>query len=91
MKLPLIAADKANHILYGAAASLATHAGARLVVQTPVLTALGAAAGTALFLAVGKELYDRRRPQTHTSDWRDALATALGGVAACAAVALGRV
>lgn len=89
MGLPLIAQDKANHVIYGALASITTHCIARLVVQTPAPAAVAAAAGVAIAVAVGKELVDRRRPEAHTPDWRDAAATAAGGLVACVALALG--
>lgn len=88
MKLPLIAQDKANHTIYGAAvaavlAILACLSGA------PVL---GAAIGAALAaLAVGrlKEWLDKRAndkaeaagmPLPHSVEKADMLATAAGGL-----------
>ena len=30
--------------------------------------------------AVTKEIYDYRHPESHTADWKDAVATTLGGL-----------
>lgn len=91
MGLPVIAEDKANHAIYGAAVAVVAHLAVRLVVQTSAPIASVAALGTVAAVAIGKELADRSHPASHTSDWRDALATFAGGLAACATLALGSV
>ena len=49
-----------------------------------VLFAIGQLFGYGLFLAVlgaiTKEIYDYFHPDTHTADWKDAVATILGGL-----------
>ena len=86
MKLPTLAVDTANHVVYGAAIALAA---------TLAATALGqpatAIAGVAvLAFAAGKEAADyilaRRaaregRPPTHRVEWADLLGTLAGGLA----------
>ena len=49
-----------------------------------VLFAIGQLFGYGLFLAVlgaiTKEIYDYLHPESHTADWKDAVATTLGGL-----------
>ncbi len=75
--LPLIPHDKANHIAYGAGASLA---GALAAVPAGQPLWLGALAVAVLF-AVGKEVYDRASKRG-TPDVLDAVATVAGALPA---------
>jgi hypothetical protein len=68
MNLPMLPADKANHVVYGAAITLVG-----LVINPVVGAAL------CVLLAVGKEVYDRKHGGT--VDPMDVVATAAGGVA----------
>ena len=79
MNLPMLAVDKANHVAYGALAATLVSV-ALVAVQTPVLGAALAATAVVVVLGVGKELFDRAHAETHTPDWRDAAATAVGGL-----------
>ena len=49
-----------------------------------VLFAIGQLFGYGLLLciigAITKEIYDYFHPESHTADWKDALATTLGGI-----------
>ena len=69
LSLMVIPADKALHALYGAVLFAAAHF---LVAPINALAAVAV-------VGVLKEVYDRFHP-AHTPDWRDALATAAGGV-----------
>jgi hypothetical protein len=74
----LIPHDKALHCLGGTLlfASIYTLA---FVYGLPLPLAAIAAIAICTFIAIAKELYDAAHPQTHTADWRDAVATIVGG------------
>lgn len=91
MLLPVIAEDKANHLIYGGAISLMAFAAAKLVLGRSLAESLCAAALAAAVVAIGKEVYDRQHITAHTPDWLDAVATICGGLAVCAAIALGAI
>ena len=79
--LPTIPADKALHLIYGAAAWLAAAALATAA-GWPHPGLLGLAA--AVLLGIAKEAWDwwrvRRLGEPRGVEWADALATAAGGV-----------
>lgn len=63
------------------------HAGAGALIALLVGLATGmpwVGAAAALVAAVGKEVYDRQHPETHTQDIMDAVVTAAAGVAVAA-------
>lgn len=70
--------DKALHALSGAFVFALLQASLRVFLPLRV-SALFAIA-CVLVVAVVKELYDGRHPDTHTKDWYDALATIGGGM-----------
>lgn len=79
--LPTIPADKALHLIYGAAAWLAVAAGASAVgLPSPGLIGLAAA----VLLGVAKEAWDwwrvKRKGEARGVEWADAVATAAGGL-----------
>ena len=80
MKLPIIPQDKANHFIYGLAIFVV---GCLAAMQFAKLAPWAGHIGTGLcvLLGAGKEFYDRRNPERHTSDTADFFGTALGGVA----------
>lgn len=78
MKLPVLEADKANHVVYGAgicglAASMAA------AVSAPPLVAAAAGIAVAAVVAVWKERRDARTDGA-TSDHRDIVATVAGAL-----------
>lgn len=88
MPLPTLPPDKAQHLIYGLAASAVTYAALMAAQQPPLLAAR---AGLLASIAVGvlKEAADAWGNRRATGHWRtgphgveglDALATAAGGV-----------
>ncbi len=72
MNLPFIECDKANHAIYGASVYILT----AIITQSPVTGLVACAA-----VGIGKEFYDRRDPEHHTTDVWDAVVTISGGLA----------
>lgn len=92
MPIPTIPTDKANHVAYGALAALAGAWAAVAAGHADAARWVGFAA--ALLLGVAKELRDHManaRAVTagtlplHGVEWRDVLATAIGGALVAAA------
>lgn len=92
MSLPMLAADKANHALYGALVFCAVAGAAAASGQAAHARAAGLAA--AVLVALGKEAADwiaNRRaaraglPAPHGVEWRDAIATIAGALLVAAA------
>lgn len=86
MSLPTIPHDKANHVVYGAAAFAIGHTLAFVSGYAPF--ALHAGAALTLFVGIGKEVMDvigNRRaaadglPAPHSAEGMDAIATIAGG------------
>lgn len=92
MRIALIPLDKANHVAYGALAALA---GAWAAVAAGYADAArGAGFGAALLIGLAKELRDYMANARavaagavprHGVEWRDVLATAIGGALVAAA------
>lgn len=74
-------ADKQRHleICFGLTMAL----GYLLLMPLPLLIAVALAALVVLVIGFGKEIYDKRHPLTHTADWLDFLADAIGVAGAC--------
>ncbi len=68
-KLLLIPQDKASHIVYGA-----------VTFAVFIHISIASAIFFVVASAIGKEVYDRAHPTTHTSDVWDAVATMAGGL-----------
>lgn len=68
--LGTIGLDKYMHFIGGTILFAVFH-----FLMTPMLALVGV-----LLLGIAKELYDRANKAVHTPDYKDALATALGGV-----------
>jgi hypothetical protein len=54
-----------------------------LLMPLPPLVAVTLSAVVVLAVGFGKEVYDKRHPLTHTADWFDFLADAMGVAGAC--------
>lgn len=70
--------DKTLHALGGDVLFVAGRLAATAAGQSPDI-ALAAGMGLCVVGAVSKEIYDVFHPNTHTADWRDAVATIAGG------------
>lgn len=85
MSLPTLPADKAMHVIYGAAtASLAGLLSVHFGIQPAGLVALAAAAAVGVLKEAADLIANRRAEAAgllppHGVEWQDAAATAIGG------------
>lgn len=79
MKIPVIAADKANHVVYGALVSAAVNVTSALTLGLDSMYASAAGIGAAFIVGAWKELRDRKTIGA-TASGGDLVATLLGGV-----------
>lgn len=75
--LPMLSLDKSNHLNYGALVGCLAASAAALL-GLPALGIAITAAVVSAAVGVGKEAYDRAHGGT--TDWKDAVATFVGGL-----------
>lgn len=76
MQIPMIPVDKANHAVYGGVIFAVSYT---VLAVNAVALAVHLAMVSVVVIALVKEyVYDKRHPDTATTDPKDALATVLG-------------
>jgi hypothetical protein len=86
VQIPLIAQDKANHIVYGSLISIAALSALLVASRQHPMRAAALALCATVVAAWLKEAYDARYRDIHTPDPWDLVATSSGGVLAMASV-----